>query len=99
MDEYKQYYYEARPSAIGKAFGRWVPPNPACLPPLMFAEPRKYKVGATEQPTLDCLPSNQVLALLGSLGSGRECVARTKLVQDPRPTNFRETDEKFLHEG
>uniref|UniRef100_A0A8C9PS95 Polypeptide N-acetylgalactosaminyltransferase n=1 Tax=Spermophilus dauricus TaxID=99837 RepID=A0A8C9PS95_SPEDA len=23
MDEYKQYYYEARPSAIGKAFGRW----------------------------------------------------------------------------
>lgn len=22
MDEYKQYYYEARPSAIGKSFGR-----------------------------------------------------------------------------
>lgn len=32
MDEYKQYYYEARPSAIGKAFGRWVLPNPP-LPP------------------------------------------------------------------
>lgn len=24
MDEYKQYYYSARPSAQGKAFGRWV---------------------------------------------------------------------------
>lgn len=32
MDEYKQYYYEARPSAIGKAFGRWALPQP-CLPP------------------------------------------------------------------
>lgn len=31
MDEYKQYYYEARPSAIGKAFGRWAPP------PALFA--------------------------------------------------------------
>lgn len=24
MDEYKQYYYSARPSAQGKAFGRFV---------------------------------------------------------------------------
>lgn len=24
MDEYKQYYYSARPSAQGKAFGRYV---------------------------------------------------------------------------
>ena len=31
MDEYKQYYYEARPSAIGKAFGRWAPSLALCL--------------------------------------------------------------------
>lgn len=45
MDEYKQYYYEARPSAIGKAFGRWVPPTPLSVsPPPMFAQLGKYEV-------------------------------------------------------
>lgn len=38
MDEFKQYYYEARPSAIGKAFGRWVLPAARLSPCSKVAE-------------------------------------------------------------
>lgn len=68
MDEYKQYYYSARPSAQGKAYGRSValglppgfwgaPPLPAALtPPTFCCSQRRRPCGSAQEAELQTLP-------------------------------------------